>query len=134
MLKNKQYFFSLYFTRKKHNTYTSYNFICPSSEAVKRNCESGEKHNDLMRVAWPVNKRFLSHMLNAKQWTLSTIYLYPQAKCKFEIIIFRHTGPWREKRCHWQTYVQHKGTLVLSTSHIVDNVKEEKQRAQCHKL
>ena len=36
-----------------------------------------------------------------------------------------HTGTWREKRCHWQAYVEHKETLVLSTSHIEDNVIDE---------
>jgi hypothetical protein len=36
--------------------------MCPSSEAVKRSCESGEKHNDLMGMAWPVSK------------TISTLY------------------------------------------------------------
>jgi len=36
-----------------------------------------------------------------------------------------NTGPWREKRCHWQAYIQHKESFVVSTSHIVDNVNEE---------
>jgi len=45
-----------------------------------------------MGMAWPVNKRSLSHMLNAKQWILSTIFLYPQAKYKLEIIIFYAYG------------------------------------------
>lgn len=29
--------------------------MCPSSDAVKSNCESGEKHNDLIGIACPSN-------------------------------------------------------------------------------
>lgn len=34
-------------------TYTLYNFICLSSEAVSRSSESGENVNDLMGIACP---------------------------------------------------------------------------------
>lgn len=92
LLTDKQQGFSSCYTRKKHNTYTSYSFIWPSSEAVKSSCESGEKHNDLMGMAWPVNKRFLSHLLHAKQWILSTIFPQLLAKYKMEITILYAYG------------------------------------------
>lgn len=35
------------------NAYTSYILICPSSDAVTRSLESGEKHKPRIGMAWP---------------------------------------------------------------------------------
>lgn len=53
------------------HTHTSYNFIWPSSDAVRRSCESDEKHNDRIGIAWP--SRVCHNLLEAT----SNIFIMP---------------------------------------------------------
>lgn len=49
-------YMTLYMAKRdvqSRDTYTSYSFMCPSSEAVSSICESGEKHKLRTDIAWP---------------------------------------------------------------------------------